>query len=76
MDRAAAARDIQSNPLFYIIMSELEEAAVNAIVHAKYADHEARQANAAEVRAIRNFRSKVEAIAKEGQSTTVKQAPA
>lgn len=65
MSRAAAARDILAVPLFHELFAELETAAVNACVYADHTDHEKRQAMAAEVRAIRNLRNRIEAISKE-----------
>jgi len=74
--RAEAARDILSIPLYSELMDELEKAAVNAAVYAEYDDHEARQAHLAQVKAIRDLRSRVEVISREDQSTSRKQAPA
>jgi len=76
VSRADDARDILANPLFLTLIQELELMAVNKIVVAPYNDHEARQAYAADIRAVRNLRSRVEAISEEGQSTERKQAPA
>lgn len=76
MSRAEAARDILSISLFGELMDELEAASVNAAVHAQPTDHEARQAHLAQVRAIRDFRSRVEVISREDQATDRKQAPA
>jgi hypothetical protein len=76
MTRAEAARDILSIPLYSELMDELEKAAVNAAVYAEYDDHEARQAHLAQVKAIRDLRSRVEVISREDQSTKRKQAPA
>lgn len=76
MTRAEAARDILSIPLYSELMDELEKAAVNAAVYAEYDDHEARQAHLAQVKAIRDLRSRVEVISREDQSTNRKQAPA
>jgi anti-sigma factor RsiW len=75
-DRADAARSILAVPLFTEIMDGLEQDAMNSAVHAKYEDHEARQAHMAEVRAIRNLRSKLAVISKEDQASERKQAPA
>lgn len=76
-DRAAAARDILSIPLFNDLMNELEQAAINSCLNAKYDDHEARQAFAAEARAVRRLRNRIEAISQEGQADPKrKQAPA
>ena len=76
MTRAEAARDILSIPLYSELMDELEQAAVNAAVYAEYDDHEARQAHLAQVKAIRDLRSRVEVISREDKSTKRKQAPA
>lgn len=76
MSRAEEAKEILAIPLFNALMNELEAAAVNSVVYAKYDDHEARQAYAADIRAIRNLRSTVETISQEGQTTERKQAPA
>lgn len=75
-ERAHAAQAVLAIPFFAAMMDELEQAAINACIFAKYDDHEARQAHAAEARSIRNLRSRIEAISKEGQSTGRKQAPA
>lgn len=76
MSRADEAKAILAIPLFEQVISELEASAVNQIVAARYDDHEARQACAADIKAVRNLRSTVEAISQEGQSTERKQAPA
>lgn len=75
-DRARAAQSILAIPLFGELMDELEKGEVNCAVNCKYDDHEARQGHMAAVRAIRNLRSRIEAISQEGQSINRKQAPA
>lgn len=75
-ERTRSAQAILAIPLFDELMNELEAAAVNAAVYANITDHEARQAHLAQVRAIRDFRSRVEVISKEDQATSRKQAPA
>lgn len=67
-DRRSAAEAILSIPFFDMLMDEIEQAAINACVNAPNTDHDARQANAAEVRAIRRVRSRLAAISKEGQA--------
>lgn len=74
-DRARAAQSALEIPLFLTILDEIEQAAINACLTAKYDDHEARQHNALEAMAVRKLRSKLEAISKEGQSTS-RSAPA
>ena len=75
-ERTRSAQAILAIPLFDELMDELEAAAVNAAVYANSTDHEARQAHLAQVRAIRDLRSRVEVLAKEDQSTKRRQAPA
>lgn len=74
-DRARAAQSALEIPLFVSILDEIEQAAVNACLTSKYNDHEARQHHALEAMAVRKLRSKLEAIAREGQ-TTGRSAPA
>lgn len=73
-DRAALAEQIAKNPLVSIILSELEQSAVDRCINAAMTDHETRSAAAAEVRAIRAFRSKLEASLRDNRPT--KGAPA
>lgn len=75
-ERTRSAQAILAIPLFGELMDELEAAAVNAAVYAQPTDHEARAAHIAQVRAIRDLRSRVEVISREDQSTKRKQAPA
>lgn len=76
MNRQEGAKAILSIPTFHDLLGELEVAAMNRIIQAAYEDHETRQAFAAEVRAIRNFRAKVEQVAKDGAPALGKSAPA
>lgn len=70
-DRRALAEQILNNALMAEIMGKLEKEAVDRCVYAPMADHEARQAAAAEVRAIRSFRASVErALAKDAVRRT------
>lgn len=71
-----AAKGIVSTPLFYEILADMEQLAVDECAYAQYDDHEKRQSAAAKIRAIRDFRAQVEALAKAGQSTPGKKAPA
>lgn len=76
-ERRRAADAVLSIPFFHVLFDEIEQAAINACLNAKYDDHEGRQAHAAEARAIRKVRSRLEAISKEGQSAPVsRKAPA
>lgn len=75
-DRSSAAQAILAIPLYHELMNDLEREAIDACVEAKYDNHEARQAYAAEVRAIRNLRAKIAAISQEGQAKPVRKAPA
>lgn len=75
-DRASAAQAILAIPLFDELMDGMEAEQVNMAVNAKYNDHEARQASMAALRAIRNLRSRIGALASEGQPSGGKRAPA
>lgn len=75
-ERARAAQAILAIPLFDELMDELEAAEINAAAYAEYADHEKRQGHMAALRAIRNLRSRIGAIANEGQPSGSKRAPA
>lgn len=66
--KSAEARAMLDNQLFHILLDEIETAAINGCVNAKPTDHEARAAYAAEVRAIRNFRSKLNHLAEEAKA--------
>jgi hypothetical protein len=74
-DKIAAARTLLDSQLVALLMSELETVAVNGCVFAKMTDHDARAAFAAEVRAIRNLRGKLMALAGQANSEG-KDAPA
>lgn len=74
-DRARAAQAALEIPMFTDLLDELEKAATNQCILAQINDDETRRNAAAEVRAIRSLRSKLEAIAREGQSKS-KAAPA
>ncbi len=73
--KVAAARDLQENPLYALLMDELEMSAINACVNAKPVEHDERAAAAAEVRAIRNFRRKLNLLTEEAKADA-KGAPA
>lgn len=74
-DRARAAQAALKIPLFTELLDDLEKTATNKCINADINDDETRRNAAAEVRAIRSVRSKLESIAREGQSTSRK-APA
>jgi hypothetical protein len=74
-EKVAQARAILDMPLFHVLWTELEDAAVNACIFADPKDDEKRHAYAAEARAIKNFRSKLTALVSEANSTR-KGAPA
>lgn len=75
-ERRHAAQAVLAIPFFTRLWDELEEAAVNATIHARYDDHEGRQAHAAEARAIRRIRQRLESIASDGQIGAARRAPA
>ncbi len=66
-ERTSAAQAILAIPLFNELMDDLEAVEMNSAVAANYSDHEARQGHIAAVRAIRNLRSRIGALANEGQ---------
>lgn len=66
--RAAEARQMLDIPLFNELWDEIEKSAVNACIGAAPTDHETRSAYAAEVRAIRKFRSKLNFIFEEAKA--------
>ena len=74
-DRARAAQTVLEIPFFTSIIDDIEKAATNQCILAPINDDETRRNAAAEVRAIRKLRSTLEAISKEGQSTS-RSAPA
>ncbi|BEV44774.1 hypothetical protein [Afipia carboxidovorans] len=74
-DRKRAAQTVLEVPFFIQLWDELEQAAINGCIYAKNTDHETRQAYAAEVRAIRSVRQRLESAAS-GQSSAGRKAPA
>jgi len=75
-ERVSAAQAMLGIPLFNELFDELETTEVNMAVNAQVNDHEARQGHLAAVRAIRNLRSRIGALANEGQPSGGKKAPA
>lgn len=75
-DRARAAQAALEIPMFTDLLDELEKAATNQCIHANINDDETRRNAAAEVRAIRSVRSRLESLAREGQPTGNRVAPA
>lgn len=74
-ERLAGARNLLDSPLFHELVTELETNAINACVYADPTDDAKRAAYAAEVRAIRKFRSKLNLIVEEANAD-VNSAPA
>lgn len=60
--RASHARDLLNNPVLNEALDNIEAAAVNAMAFAAPADHDTRQAKAAEVRAVRDIRSALQTV--------------
>ena len=75
-ERKRAAQAVLSIPFFQELWEELEQAAINACIYAKYDDHEGRQAHAAEARAIRRIRQKLVDLSKEVDTSSGRRAPA
>lgn len=61
-ERAIAARMLIHDKLFNELMDGLEAEAVNGCIYAPATDHDARQAYAAQARAIKDLRSKLRSI--------------
>lgn len=61
-EKAYAASVLLDTPLVVELFDEIEKNAVNRCVHADPADDKTRAAFAAEVRAIRNLRSRLESM--------------
>ena len=74
-ERIAAARDLLDNPLTLLILAEMEQSAVDTIISADPRDHDKRAAFAAEARAIRDFRDKLNQLTQEAKVTETR-APA
>ena len=75
-DKRRAAQTVLEVPFFQQLWDELELAAVNATIFADHNDHETRQSMAAEARAIKRVRERLESIANSGQLSTHNRAPA
>ncbi len=75
-ERTGAAQAMLGIPLFNELMDELEMHEINSAVGADYTDHEKRQGHMAALRAIRNLRLRIGALANEGQPSGGRQAPA
>ena len=75
-DKRRAAQTVLEVPFFLDVWKEMEIAAINAIIAANINDDETRRNNAAEVRAIRRIRERLESIANSGQLSTHNRAPA
>lgn len=69
-ERIACARAMLDNPLFGILMDEMEKTAVDRCVNAQPVDHETRAAMAAEVRAIRRLRTSITVLVNEANVPT------
>lgn len=74
-ERKAAARDLLENPLTLLILAEMEQSAVDTIISADPRDHDKRAAFAAEARAVREFRDKLNQLVQEANVTETR-APA
>lgn len=75
-ERRRAAQAVLEIPYFSQLWDEMEQAAVNATIYAKYDDHEGRQAHAAEARAIRRVRQRLVDLSKDVDTSPARRAPA
>lgn len=64
-EKVACARAMLDNPLFTDLMNDMEKSAVDRCINALPIAHEERAAMAAEVRAIRKFRSLITSLIEE-----------
>lgn len=60
--RASWAQQLLNNPLFEETLSEMEKSTIAEIAYAPAADHDTRQALAAELRVIWKFREALKSI--------------
>lgn len=70
-----AARMIIEHPITQEILADMETSALNGAVNAKITDTETPAAYLAEVRAIRNFRSRLAFIISEAPATLARNKP-
>jgi hypothetical protein len=70
-ERAALAESIISNPLFTLVIEDMEREAIDRCVYAPMTDHDMRAAAAAEVRAIRTFRETLTASLRDNSARKV-----
>ena len=75
-DLSRAAQVLLDMPAFHALWDEMEKQATSKCIFAPYDDHEARQAHAAEARAIISFRNKLKALAQGQANASGRQAPA
>lgn len=75
-DRRRAAQAILEFPLLMEIFNEFEQSAINATLHAKSTDHEARLAHAIEAKTIRNLLSRIRNLAEDKSEPVSRRAPA
>ena len=66
--KAGHARNILHDIVFNECMDQLEQSAIIQGMNAAGPDHEARQAAMAELRAVRNIRSKLRALVEEAEA--------
>jgi len=73
-DRRALAQQLLTNPLMEVVLQEMEQEAVERSIYARLNDDNTRLTAMLEVRAIRDFRTKLEQCAEDNRSR--KAAPA
>lgn len=75
-EQRRAAQAILEMPLCVALLDDIERAATQQCIFAPMNDDETRRNAAAEVRAVKRFRERLEAMAMSGQSTRSRGAPA
>lgn len=67
--KVAAARNLLESPLTLLLIADMEQTAIDHIIHADPRDDAKRAAYSAEVRAIRNFRDTLNLLVEEAKVT-------
>jgi hypothetical protein len=75
-EQRRAAQTILEMPFCVALIDEMERAATQQCIFAPINDDETRRNAAAEARAVKRFRDRLEAMAMPGQSTRSRGAPA
>ena len=75
-EKSAAAKSLLEYPIFTDLLDEMEANALDQVINALRVKDTAPHGPAADVRAIRDLRARVESLATQGQSSARNKAPA